>query len=258
MSNPWFRLYAEFAGDPVIQSLAFEDQRHFVVLMCLKCDGVLDRPIAAKARDRIIFRGLGLDPVAASEVKRRLSEVGLIDSNWQPSGWNKRQFVSDVSTARVRKSRRKSLTEEETGNVPETFQKRFGNAPDTDTDTDTDTEQKNSDAKATRFRPPSVEQVTKYCRERGNRVDPETFVDHYTAKGWKVGSSAMKDWKAAVRTWERRDNTVGTVRSALPLGNDLVARQELGRLCRDAGIEVQQARSADDLRTLLRQRGFGQ
>ena len=56
-----------------------------------------------------------------------------------------------------------------------------------------------------RFAPPTVEEVAAYCRERGNRVDPETFVDFYAAKGWKVGQNAMKDWRAAVRTWEKRD-----------------------------------------------------
>jgi hypothetical protein len=57
-----------------------------------------------------------------------------------------------------------------------------------------------------RFAPPTVEQVKAYCLERGNSVDAETFVDFYTAKGWKVGRDTMKDWKACVRTWEKRDN----------------------------------------------------
>jgi len=57
----------------------------------------------------------------------------------------------------------------------------------------------------TRFAPPSVEEVAEYCRERGNAVDPAQFVDFYASKGWKVGREPMKDWKAAVRTWEQRD-----------------------------------------------------
>ena len=56
-----------------------------------------------------------------------------------------------------------------------------------------------------RFTPPSVDEVSVYCRERGNTVDPQTFVDFYASKGWKVGSNPMKDWKACVRTWEKRD-----------------------------------------------------
>lgn len=57
-----------------------------------------------------------------------------------------------------------------------------------------------------RFTPPTVDEVAAYCRERGNTVDAQRFVDYYASKGWKVGSSGMKDWRAAVRNWERRDN----------------------------------------------------
>ena len=56
-----------------------------------------------------------------------------------------------------------------------------------------------------RFKPPSVDEVRAYCRERKNRVDAEKFVDYYTSNGWKVGKNSMKDWKASVRTWEKND-----------------------------------------------------
>ena len=56
-----------------------------------------------------------------------------------------------------------------------------------------------------RFTPPSIDQIREYCRERGNHVDPEGFYAFYESNGWKVGKNPMKDWRAAVRTWERRD-----------------------------------------------------
>ena len=56
-----------------------------------------------------------------------------------------------------------------------------------------------------RFTPPTLEEVTAYCRERGNQVNPQTFIDFYSSKGWKVGNQPMKDWKACVRTWEQRE-----------------------------------------------------
>lgn len=56
-----------------------------------------------------------------------------------------------------------------------------------------------------RFTPPTVEEVCNYCYERNNNVDPERFVDYYTSNGWVVGKNKMKDWKAAVRTWEKRE-----------------------------------------------------
>lgn len=54
-----------------------------------------------------------------------------------------------------------------------------------------------------KFVPPTVEEVRAYCQERGNKVDPQAFVDHYTSNGWMVGRNKMKSWKAAVGTWER-------------------------------------------------------
>jgi hypothetical protein len=62
-----------------------------------------------------------------------------------------------------------------------------------------------------RFTPPTVEDVKNYCRERGNKVDAERFVDFYSSKGWRVGNQPMRDWKAAVRTWEKRDETPAAV-----------------------------------------------
>lgn len=65
----------------------------------------------------------------------------------------------------------------------------------------------------TRFSQPTVEMVAEYCRERGNSVDAQRFVDFYEAKGWKIGQNPMKDWKAAVRTWEQRDGYQGKTKT---------------------------------------------
>ena len=60
-----------------------------------------------------------------------------------------------------------------------------------------------SPEKRKRFSPPTLEEVKAYCLERKNRVDAERFIDYYTSNGWQVGKNKMRDWKAAVRTWER-------------------------------------------------------
>jgi hypothetical protein len=52
--------------------------------------------------------------------------------------------------------------------------------------------------------PPTLEQVQEYCLERNNNIDAQRFIDFYESKGWMVGKNKMKDWKACVRTWERR------------------------------------------------------
>jgi len=63
----------------------------------------------------------------------------------------------------------------------------------------------NQETKRERFAPPSVSEVAEYIKEKSYSVDAQQFVDFYSAKGWVVGSSKMKDWKAAVRTWENRN-----------------------------------------------------
>ena len=60
-----------------------------------------------------------------------------------------------------------------------------------------------------RFIPPTVDQVREYCEERGNSVSPQRFVDYYSSNGWMVGKNKMKDWKAAVRTWEQKEKSYG-------------------------------------------------
>ena len=57
--------------------------------------------------------------------------------------------------------------------------------------------------KPKRFIPPTLEEVKEYCIERKNNVDAQRFIDYYSSNGWKVGRNSMKDWKAAIRTWEK-------------------------------------------------------
>ncbi len=66
-------------------------------------------------------------------------------------------------------------------------------------------EAKEKEEKQKRFTPPSVEEVRAYVNETGYSVDPQRFVDFYASKGWMVGKNKMKDWKAAVRTWNRSE-----------------------------------------------------
>lgn len=56
---------------------------------------------------------------------------------------------------------------------------------------------------------PTLEQVKAYCKERKNHVDPQAWFDHYSSNGWRVGRNPMKDWQAAVRTWERNSGGAG-------------------------------------------------
>jgi hypothetical protein len=137
VANPWFRLYSEFASDHKIQMMSEADQRRFVMLLCLRCcngDVTLhDTEIAFQLR------------VTAEEwaaTKAVFLARNLIDSTNKIVAWDRRQFVSDSSAARVAKHRERK---KQACNVTVT-------PPDTDTDTDTDTEKpKNKAPKPPKF-----------------------------------------------------------------------------------------------------------
>ena len=59
--------------------------------------------------------------------------------------------------------------------------------------------------KRKRFTPPTLDELQAYICEQGYNVDAQRFLDHYEAVGWKVGKNPMKDWRAAVRTWNNRE-----------------------------------------------------
>ena len=68
-----------------------------------------------------------------------------------------------------------------------------------------DSSAKSTTTKRKRFEKPSISDIKQYCMERNNNVNAEQFFDYYESNGWKVGKNSMKDWKAAVRTWERSE-----------------------------------------------------
>ena len=69
---------------------------------------------------------------------------------------------------------------------------------------------------SSRFQKPSLEEIREYCISRGNSVDPEQFFNFYESKGWMVGKTHMRDWRAAVRTWEKRDRETPQRRVSRP------------------------------------------
>ena len=68
-----------------------------------------------------------------------------------------------------------------------------------------DSSAKSTTTKRKRFEKPTLSEIKQYCIERKNNVNAEHFFDYYESNGWKVGKNSMKDWKAAVRTWERSE-----------------------------------------------------
>lgn len=83
--------------------------------------------------------------------------------------------------------------------------------PDNEYDLDNDLKENTlKGVKEKRFAPPTKAEVEEYCQEKGYGVDAERFIDFYESKGWYVGKNKMKDWKAAVRNWNRSQRQEST------------------------------------------------
>lgn len=99
----------------------------------------------------------------------------------------------------------------------------------------TESEKPKASPKRKTFKKPSLEDVFSYCKERNNQVNAEQFIDHYESNGWRVGKNPMKNWKAAVRTWERsstganangKNREIGRKLSASEIGAENARRFE--------------------------------
>ena len=140
----------------------------------------------------------------ALQTFERFGMIEIINEIIHVSNWERYQNVEGMEKVReqnrIRAKRwydkQKALPD---SNVSSNVSLTQSNATDKELDKEIE---KESDKKNKRFAAPTVEEVRAYCEERGNSVDAQRFVDYYGANGWKVGKNPMKDWKAAVRTWE--------------------------------------------------------
>ena len=107
-----------------------------------------------------------------------------------------------AAAERMRRSRKNQKLLTECNNVQKCYIE-IEKELDKEIDKEIEIDNKSDKPKRTRFKPPSLEDVQSYCKERNNNVDAERFIDYYTSNGWMVGKNKMKDWKSAVRTWER-------------------------------------------------------
>ena len=139
MSNPWFRLYAEFSNDPKVQMLSEQDQRRLIMVFCMRCNG------SVTLHDKHVTFQLRITTQEWGITKALFIENGFIDADNNVLNWDKRQYISDSSAARVARHR----TLHKDGNVtPVTLCNVTVTPPEQNR---TDTEQNRTDKKTTRI-----------------------------------------------------------------------------------------------------------
>ena len=94
-----------------------------------------------------------------------------------------------------------------------------------------------SNKRKAKFVKPTIEEIRCFCEERNNGIDADEFFNFYESKGWVIGKSPMKDWKACIRTWERNKfkSQRPTGRKVSVLENNMMVAEELKRMAMNMG-----------------------
>lgn len=166
------------------------------------------------------------DEMLATIFRRDVNTVRLALNTFQQFGmieivegvitipnWNKHQTLDAYEKKKERdrlyqaqrRAAQKALIEKSSDKSADESPDESADVAISDKEEDKDIDKDNKKERKKRFAPPSLEEVQAYCQERNNSVDPQRFLDHYESNGWMVGRNKMKDWKAAVRTWESRN-----------------------------------------------------
>lgn len=212
----WLRLYTEVLNDPKVQRLDGDTFKGWVNLLCVAKESSGNGTLPTLSDIAFYLR---TDANTAGQLVQRLIDAGLIDQVGEyyiMHGWNLRQYESDNDpTAIERKRRERDRKRDVTDMSRVTSRTSHGqchaNVTRTETETETDIEtDTDNNIGQKRFTKPTLAEVQAYCAERGNTVDAQKFVDYYESNGWRVGKNAMKDWRAAVRTWERNNQQVNS------------------------------------------------
>lgn len=214
----WLKLKEDFFDDETIRYIEEQENgikySNFYLKLCLKSlrtDGKLIRLVGEilipyDVKSLSSLTGVDVDTVrCAMALFEKIGCVKMLDSGELYISQLSEMVGSETDKARAMRviRAREKYGNDVTRMLPECY-------PEKDIEKELDTElEKEKESKRKRFTPPSVDEVREYCNEINATISPEAFVDYYAAQGWIYGKSGkqMKDWKAAVRNWQRREKT---------------------------------------------------
>ena len=145
-----------------------------------------------------IFKDLGLIDVLENGAIYMLDIQNFIGRGSSEAD-RKREYRQRIETDRTNvQTNLRQISEKSPPEIEIELEKEIKIEKEIDSSASTTTKRK-------RFEKPTLSEIEQYCIERNNNVNAEQFFDYYESNGWKVGKNSMKDWKAAVRTWERSE-----------------------------------------------------
>ena len=190
-NGKWFKLWCASVNDPDLSNLDIANYGRWAKMGAYIKEHGTDGSVTLKEPSYVITAMLQLP--ALKDVIKCFEEMPNVTVTTETFAYvsftikydNWLKYQGDFSSERVRKFREK--------NTQMKRSKRRGEEKRGD---ETRKEEKRT------FLEPSLEEIRNYCKERKNNVNPEKWLAHYQAKGWLIGKNKMKDWRAAVRTWE--------------------------------------------------------
>lgn len=202
----WLQLKEDFFEDDAIQWLEEQqpngrDYAYFYLKLCLKSlktNGVLIRKVGnilipydnKKLAD---LTNMDFDTVTvAMELLRKIGLVTILESG-EIYVNQLENLIGSKSIGAFKKQQQRLLGGQKVDKCP----------PEIELEKEIDIEEKENIKEKERFKKPTVEEIAEYCKERNNGIDAQYFWDSYNAKDWMIGKQKMKDWKSAIRTWER-------------------------------------------------------
>lgn len=145
-----------------------------------------------------IFKDLGLIDVLENGAIYMLDIQNFIGRGSSEAD-RKREYRQRIETDRTNvQTKVREISEKSPPEIEIELEKEIKIEKEIDSSASTTTKRK-------RFEKPTLSEIEQYCMERNNNINASQFFDYYESNGWKVGKNSMKDWKAAVRTWERSE-----------------------------------------------------
>lgn len=183
-----------------------------------------------------IFKDLGLIDVLENGAIYMLDIQNFIGKGSSEAD-RKREYRQRIETDRTNvQTNLRQISEKSPPEIEIELEKEIKIEKEIDSSASTTTKRK-------RFEKPTLSEIEQYCIERNNNVNAEQFFDYYESNGWKVGKNSMKDWKAAVRTWERNEYRKPTVKKnskedAINVVKELIEEYEQSATNSESTIDV--------------------
>ena len=183
-----------------------------------------------------IFKDLGLIDVLENGAIYMLDIQNFIGRGSSEAD-RKREYRQRIETDRTNvQTKVRAISEKSPPEIEIELEKEIKIEKEIDSSASTTTKRK-------RFEKPTLSEIKQYCIERKNNVDAQHFYDYYESNGWKVGKNSMKDWKAAVRTWERNEYRKPTVKKnskedAINVVKELIEEYEQSATDSESTIDV--------------------